>query len=601
MTKCAIYANICTTRFWVIVHHNNKYDNRTHKTKNRSSELTNMLTEIQIRNFAIVESLSVDFPDGMIVLTGETGAGKSILLDALSLALGDRADSGFIRHGCDRADISANFQVSDYPDITQWLKQNELDSDGECLIRRTISADGRSKGYVNGSPVPVQTLRELGDLLVDIHGQHAHQSLLKKDMQRQILDDFATHSDLLVQVQNNYQQWKKLKNQQVELERNKEEREARIDLLSYQTKELQDLNLSEDEIQNIETEHSKAAHANQIREGVEKILFTLEENEEASAVQLVNHSLYELEKLKQYDDNLEATANLLNEVNIQLSETVNELNHYLSNLNIDPQHLEYLDERLSVLHDLSRKHHVDALELPKLLHKLSNELSDLLSTQDHSENLDKKIAATEAAYFELAHKLTASRKKSTQVLQKKVSENMQQLGMKNGQFSVEFQPLDDIGPHGLERVEFLVSINPGQPFKPMNKVASGGELSRISLALQVIVADKGRIPTMIFDEVDVGIGGGIAEIVGHKLKSLSRDRQVLCVTHQPQVAALADCHLHVSKSSTKDSTDTQVMVLTKEERYNEIARMLGGLKITAQTLSHAKEMVEQAQAVPATE
>jgi len=556
-----------------------------------------MLTEIQIRNFAIVESLNIDFPNGMIVLTGETGAGKSILLDALSLALGDRADSGFVRHGCDRAEISAMFLISDYPDITRWLQQKELDSDGECIIRRTVSMDGRSKGYVNGSPVPVQTLRELGDLLVDIHGQHAHQSLLKKDMQRQILDDFAVHADLSTQVHDYYQQWKKLKAQQLELERSKEEREARIDLLSYQTQELEELNLTEEEIQNIESEHSKLAHVNQIREGVEKILFTLEENEEASAVRLVNHSLYELEKLKQYDDQLESTNSLLNEVNIQLSETVNELNHYLSNLNVDPQHLEYLDERLGLLHDLSRKHHVDTIELPKLLHQLATELSTLLSAQDHSENLDKKIAAAEAAYFELAHELTASRKKSAAALEKKVSENMQRLGMKNGRFSVEFQPLDDIGPHGLERIEFLVSINPGQPFKPLNKVASGGELSRISLALQVIIANKGRIPTMIFDEVDVGIGGGIAEIVGHKLKALSRDRQVLCVTHQPQVAALADCHLHVSKSSTKNSTDTQVMVLSKEQRYNEIARMLGGLKITEQTLSHAKEMVEQAQAV----
>jgi DNA repair protein RecN (Recombination protein N) len=554
-----------------------------------------MLTEIQIRNFAIVESLVIDFPKGMIVLTGETGAGKSILLDALSLALGGRADSSFIRHGCERAEISVTFQVSDHPDVNAWLQRNELDADGDCIIRRTINIDGRSKNYLNGSPVPVQSLRELGDLLVDIHGQHAHQSLLKKDMQRQVLDDFSSHEELLLQVQNHYQQWRKLKNQQTELERSKEEREARIDLLSYQTKELENLNLSEDEILNIESEYSKLAHANQIREGIEKILFTLEENEEASASRLVNHALSELDKLKQYDENLDSTTNLLNEVNIQLSETVNELNHYLSNLNIDPQHLEYLDERLGLLHDLSRKHHVDTIELPKLLQQLTSELSELLTAQDHSENLDKKITAAEAAYFDLANQLTASREKFAKVLQEKVSKNMQQLGMKNGRFSVEFQALDDISPNGLERVEFLVSINPGQPFKPMNKVASGGELSRISLALQVIIADKGRIPTMIFDEVDVGIGGGIAEIVGHKLKALSRERQVLCVTHQPQVAALADCHLHVSKSSTQDSTDTQVSELNQEQRYNEIARMLGGLKITEQTLSHAKEMVEQAQ------
>jgi DNA repair protein RecN (Recombination protein N) len=257
--------------------------------------------------------------------------------------------------------------------------------------------------------------------------------------------------------------------------------------------------------------------------------------------------------------------------------------------------LEYLDERLGLLHDLSRKHHVDTVELPKLLLQLSTELDHLRAAQDDSDTLDKKIAAIETAYFDLANKLSASRRKFAKTLERRVSENMQQLGMKNGLFSVDFQTQEDMAQYGLERIEFLVQINPGQPFKPMSKVASGGELSRISLALQVIIANKGRIPTLIFDEVDVGIGGGIAEIVGRKLKSLSADRQVICVTHQPQVAALADYHLHVSKTSTQDSTDTQVMILSQEERYNEIARMLGGLKITKQTLSHAKEMIEQAQ------
>ena len=414
-------------------------------------------------------------------------------------------------------------------------------------------------------------------------------------MQRQTLDDFAGHGELLNEVQTHFLQWRKLKKQQTELERSKEERESRIDLLTYQTKELEELNLSEDEIQSIEAEHARLAHVNQIREGIERIVFTLEENEQASASRLVNQSLHELEKLTQYDDNLSSTVTLLNGVSIQLSETVNELSHYLNDLNVDPQHLEYLDERLGILYDLSRKHHVDTIELPKLLTQLSAELNELLAAQDHSGNLDKKIAATESAYFDLANKLSASRRQFAKTLEQRVSENMQQLGMKNGQFSVDFQAQDDVAQYGLERIEFLVSINPGQPFKPLTKVASGGELSRISLALQVIIANKGRIPTLIFDEVDVGIGGGIAEIVGRKLKTLSGDRQVVCVTHQPQVAALADYHLHVSKTSTKDSTDTQVVVLTQEQRYNEIARMLGGLKITDQTLSHAKEMIEQAQ------
>lgn len=553
-----------------------------------------MLSEIHIRNFAIVESLTIELNNGMTVLTGETGAGKSILLDALNLALGGRADSGTIRSGSKRAEISAMFDLNAKPNILAWLKENDLDDDSNCLIRRTVNSDGRSKGYVNGYAVPMQSLRELGDLLVDIHGQHAHQSLLKKENQRQIVDDFAEHHHLLEQVHQTYQHWRSLKKQQRELAKSKEEREARIDLLSYQTKELEELNLTVEEIETVESDYAKLAHANQIREGIEQIIFKLEENESSAVVRLVGQAHNELEDLKRYDDKLAASAELLNDIHIQLSEGISELRHYLSNLDIDPKQLEWLNERLGALHDLSRKHHVDAKELPQLLTTLSTELANLLSQQDHSENLDQEIETAETAYLDSATKLSASRRQQAEVLQKRVSKIMQQLGMKHGQFQVAFESLEEFSAHGLERLEFMVSMNPGQPSKPMSKVASGGELSRISLALQVIIANKGRIPTLIFDEVDVGIGGGIAEIVGLKLRELSHDRQVLCVTHQPQVAALAHNHLHVSKSSSKDTTQTDVTPLDEQQRQNEIARMLGGLEITPHTLSHAKEMIDRA-------
>ncbi|WP_455206079.1 DNA repair protein RecN [Kaarinaea lacus] len=557
-----------------------------------------MLSEIHIRNFAIVESLTIELNNGMTVLTGETGAGKSILLDALNLALGGRADSGTIRSGSKRAEISAMFDLNAKPNILAWLKENDLDDDSNCLIRRTVNSDGRSKGYVNGYAVPMQSLRELGDLLVDIHGQHAHQSLLKKDNQRQIVDDFAEHNHLLEQVHQTYRHWRSLKKQQHDLAKSKEEREARIDLLTYQTKELEELNLTVEEIETVESDYAKLAHANQIREGIEQIIFNLEENESSSVVRLVGQAHNQLEDLKRYDDKLAASAELLNDIHIQLSEGISELRHYLSDLDIDPKQLEWLNERLGALHDLSRKHHVDAKELPQLLTTLSTELANLLSQQDHSENLDQEIETAEAAYLDSATKLSASRRQQAEVLQQRVSKIMQQLGMKHGQFNVAFESLEEFSAHGLERLEFMVSMNPGQPSKPMSKVASGGELSRISLALQVIIANKGRIPTLIFDEVDVGIGGGIAEIVGLKLRELSHNRQVLCITHQPQVAALAHNHLHVSKSSSKDTTQTEVKPLNEEQRQNEIARMLGGLEITQQTLSHAKEMIDRSKSEP---
>ncbi|MGD8570695.1 MAG: DNA repair protein RecN [Gammaproteobacteria bacterium] len=558
-----------------------------------------MITHIQIRNFAIVDELELPLKDGMTVLTGETGAGKSILLDALDLALGGRADSGVIRHGCKRAEISVGFDLGKYPSIKQWLQDNDLDEDDECLIRRTASTDGRSKGFVNGSPVPMQSLRELGEQLVDIQGQHAHQSLLKRDMQREALDGFAGHHDLVAQVKTHFRALKKLREQQAMLLQNRDERESRIELLTYQNQELEELALQDGEFESLEEEHSRLAHLNQIQEGCERTVFALHDAEEQSIIHQLNQVISQLDKLQQYDQSLETALNMLNDGLVQIEEASTELQQHQSALDMDPERLEWIETRLGQIHDLSRKHRVDPHELPALHKSLAEELAQLLAASDQSNNLDEQISQAEKTYFEAAAQLTASRKKAAKKLEKQVSGNIHELGMPNGKFVVDFTEHDDIAATGMERIEFLVTMNPGQPLKPLNKVASGGELSRISLAIHVITAATGSIPTLIFDEVDVGIGGGTAEVVGRMLRDLSKDRQVLCVTHQPQVAALGHQHLQVNKFTSQKSTKASVSELNNNQRMDEIARMLGGLEITEQTLSHAKEMIERSQSQPA--
>ncbi|MCI0506233.1 MAG: DNA repair protein RecN [Gammaproteobacteria bacterium] len=550
---------------------------------------------MKIRNFAIVDELELPLSAGMTVLTGETGAGKSILLDALDLALGGRAESGVIRHGSERAEIAVGFDISRHPAIKQWLLDNELDADDECLIRRTASTDGRSKGFINGSPVPMQSLRDLGEQLVDIQGQHAHQSLLKRDMQREALDDFAGHQEKVATVRKCYQELKQLRDQQALLLHNKEERESRIELLTYQTRELEELSLSESEFEELEAEQSRLAHINQIEAGCEQAVYALHEADEQAVTHQINQVISQLDKLQHYDHKIEATLQLLKEGLIQIEEAASELRRHLDSMDMDPERLEWVDSRLGQIHDLSRKHHINPRELGALQKALSTELEQLLRTSDQSNNLDELIGKAETAYLDNAKQLTASRQKSARKLEKQVTENMHQLGMPNGQFVIDFTALEGISAAGQERVEFLVTMNPGQPLKPLSKVASGGELSRISLAIHVITAATGRIPTLIFDEVDVGIGGGTAEVVGRMLRGLSRDRQVLCVTHQPQVAALGHQHLQVNKFTSENTTKATVTTLNEKQRINEIARMLGGIEITGQTLSHAKDMIKRSQ------
>ena len=570
-----------------------------------------MLRHIHIRHFAIVEELSLDIGPGMTVLTGETGAGKSILLDALGLALGDRAESGTIRAGAKRAEVSADFDIVSHQGVQQWLNEHELDDDGQCLIRRIVIAEGRSKGYINGRPVPMQSLRDLGEQLVDIHGQHAHQSLLKRDVQRQVLDDLAInstksstkkHQTLLNDTAESFRQWQQLSTELEQLHASKAQRADRLELLRYQVEELQQLSLTSEALAELETEHSRLANLNQLREGIEQIQSSLSgENSgengdgQQTIISGLDHASSELAQLSELDANLTNAYEALQGAAIQANEAGDELRNYLDGLSLDPERLQVIEERIGTLHELARKHHCSPNALPALQLSLEEELDSLQQADVQLGEISTQVNAEKTRYTAVAKKLSASRLKTAKSLATQVSENLHQLGMPHGKFEIALETTESPSVHGMERVEFQVSANPGQPVQAMSKVASGGELARISLAVQVIAAGTGRIPTLIFDEVDVGIGGGIAEVVGRLLRNLSDDRQVLCVTHQPQVASLAHQHLQVSKQANKGHTTTGVSPITAEARVDEIARMLGGLEMTEQTLSHAREMIERGQ------
>ena len=556
-----------------------------------------MLTQLAIRDFAIVEHLELNLHAGFTVITGETGAGKSIMVDALDLALGGRADSGVVRHNAERAEVSAGFDVSRQPTAQRWLQEQELDADGDCLLRRTVTRDGRSKGYINGSPVTLQLLQELGEMLVDIHGQHEHQSLLKRDMQRQLLDDYAGHGALLEQLAGHYRHWRSAQRELETLQRSVAEREARLDLLNHQVRELEALQLGADELAALNEEHARLANAGRLLETSHSVLHALYENETGSTLSQLVRSALDLRELSAFDARLGAVSELLEGAAIQVREAASELRHIIDSLDLDPARLTIVEQRIRSIHDLARKHRLLPEELLALFTRLSDERDTLQHADTRVEQLRTEAATAENAYRALAQTLSAGRIKSARALTEKVSAAMGQLGMPGGRFDIVFEALADaaFSAYGMERVEFLVSANPGQPPKPLNKVASGGELSRISLAIQVIAAQSGRIPTLIFDEVDVGIGGGIAEIVGNQLRALGENRQVLCVTHLPQVAAQGQQHLQVSKQSGKGETQLSVNELSAELRRDEVARMLGGVKITEQTRAHATEMLQHAQ------
>jgi DNA repair protein RecN (Recombination protein N) len=555
-----------------------------------------MLSHLYIRDFTIVHELELTFEPGFTALTGETGAGKSILVDALALALGERADNTVIRHGCARAEIVAGFALRPEQEAARWLNEHELFADQECVLRRVIDADKPSRGFINGRPVPIQMLRELGQYLVDIHGQHEHQSVLRRDGQRQILDDYAGVNEALAKLNLHYRELTTLTSRLQALQRQAMDRDARLDLLRYQVRELEALGISTEELAQLEEEHSRLANGAELLEGLQKTAQTLYDDDQAAVSPVLASTLSRLEQLERYDGRLVELTALLRDASIQVDEAASRLHQYLDTLELDPQRLQAIDQRLASVHDLARKHKTRAEELPQVFERLANELHDLEEGDLNIERLQQRIETERQRYFEVAQQISAMRQQAAPTLAKSVTAQMQQLGMPGGRFAIQLEPFTngELSATGLERVEFLVSANPGQPLRALTKVASGGELSRISLALQVTAAQVARIPTLVFDEVDVGIGGRVAEIVGQQLRRLGTSREVLCITHLAQVAALGDQHLQVSKTNAGASTSATVRALAGRDRIDEIARMIGGIKISKKTLAHAQDMLARA-------
>jgi DNA repair protein RecN (Recombination protein N) len=562
-----------------------------------------MLKHLYIRNFAIIDELELDFKSGMTALTGETGAGKSILLGALNLVLGDRADNDSIKQGCEYAEIVAEFDTSQLKDVTSWLVTQELNTDEECILRRRITKDGRSRAYVNSTPVNLQVIRELAEMLIDIHGQHEHQSMMKSSVQRQLLDDFAKHSPLLEKVSNLYVELKLVEEQLQHLQQTSNEQNDRLDLLRFQTQELDTLALEANEYETLNKQHSRLANAEKISTTVQQAIHRLSEDDNTNVQSAVSFIINSLTAINQLDASLEPVSEMLTEALVQIDESVSLLQNYNDNVDLDTSQLATTEQRIQDILDLARKHRVDAESLHALHEKLQKELDDIDHVDERLEQLSNQQSTIEKEYHSACGTLSTSRNKAANKLNKLITKSMQTLGMSGGKFEIALEPdKNKRSAYGHDDIEFTVTANSGQKCKPIARVASGGELARISLAIQMIIADSSKIPSLIFDEVDSGIGGGIAEIVGQHLRTLgssnkNKTNQVICITHLPQVASQAHQHLRVEKQTQKKQTTSQVVTLDEEQRRQEIARMLSGVKITEQSLAHADEMIERAQAI----
>jgi DNA repair protein RecN (Recombination protein N) len=549
-----------------------------------------MLKFLTVRDFVIVDRIELEFQQGFTVLTGETGAGKSILLDALGLLLGGRADAGVVRAGKDRAELTAEFDAAAVPALTEWLKDNGLEGDdGICLIRRQIDASGRSRAFVNGQPSTLQQLKEVGEMLVDIQGQHAHLSLLKAQTRRELLDGYAGQAALASQVAAAWREWQGLKRQREDWEKDSAAFAAEAEQLQWQVKELETLAFNADEWQELQAEHARLSHAASLLEGAQFGVELLDEGEMAVLSQLGGLSS-RLNALVEFDASLKEAMDAVDSAEIQLREAAYSLRHYAQRLDLDPERLAECEQRLQAVHASARKYRVMPEQLPELLAQWRDRLQSI-GGGEGGEDLRRKEDEAHKEYRALAGELSAGRKRAAAELSGKVTEVMRQLALAGGQFEVSLAPLAEGAAHGLEQVDFLVAGHEGALPRPLEKVASGGELSRISLAVQVTVGRVAQVPTLVFDEVDVGIGGGVAEIVGKLLKGLGAERQVLCITHLPQVAALGGHHWRVSKLSAEGGVVSSVVVLDAAQRVEEIARMLGGVDITDTTRAHAEEML----------
>ncbi|GAB3097717.1 DNA repair protein RecN [Aestuariicella hydrocarbonica] len=554
-----------------------------------------MLTHLSVQNFTLVDLLELELHRGMTAITGETGAGKSILLDALSLTLGDRADPDRVRAGRERADICATFDVSNIPRARQWLDQHDLDSETDCLLRRVVTREGRSRGYINGQPVPLAQLKELGEMLIDIHSQHAHQSLLKKETHRRLLDDYANHQALVQECKVRYREWQTAQKRFQEWRDNAEEITARAQLLRYQVQELDALDLTENELDDMEAEQRQLASADTLLHN-SQLVTQICDNEESGLLTTLNKALHLLQALSDKPAALNSAEELLLSAQIQIQEAQSEISHHIDSFEMDPQRLSYIEDRLSSCYEIARKHRISPADLLQLHKDLATELEELGDSDGQLDELEALARACEDAYLSCANTLSSQRLKAAKQLQKAINLQLHDLAMKSAHLAitVDSNPAHS-SPHGLDDIEFLISTNPGQTPKALAKVASGGELSRVSLAIQVVTAQSSTIPTLVFDEVDVGIGGATADVVGDLLRKLGQQGQVLCVTHLPQVASKGHQHLQVHKETDKQSAQTALINLNGDDKIMEIARMMGGAQMTKQTIAHAREMLEMAE------
>lgn len=551
-----------------------------------------MLAQLTISHFAIVRELEIDFHSGMTAITGETGAGKSIAIDALGLCLGGRAEADMVRRGASRADLCARFSLKDTPAAQRWLEQNQLESGHECLLRRVISADGRSRGFINGTAVPLSQLRELGQLLIQIHGQHAHQLLTKPEHQKTLLDGYTGEYALTQLMAERYRQWHKSCRDLAQYQQQSQERAARVDLLQYQLKELNEFNPLSGEFEQIDEEYKRLANSGQLLTTCQHALTVLADGEECNLQSQLYAAKQLVSELVGMDSKLSGVLDMLEEASIQLSEASDELRHYHDRLDLDPNRLFALEQRISRQIALARKHQITPEELPEFYQSLLEEQRLLDDSADSLESLSQMVVEHHQLALETAKQLHTLRQNSADELTQLITESMHSLSMPHGMFSIDVA-FDErhLTAEGADHIEFRVTTNPGQPLQPIAKVASGGELSRIALAIQVITARKMETPALIFDEVDVGISGPTAAVVGKLLRQLGESTQVMCVTHLPQVAGCGHHHFFVCKETDGEMTETHMHPLDKRARLQELARLLGGSEVTRNTLANAKELL----------
>ena len=557
-----------------------------------------MLLSINISNYTLVESLEIEFAQGTTAITGETGAGKSLVLDALGMALGDRADTDTIRHGKERAEITATFDINTIEAAKTWLDANDFNSDENCILRRIYTREGRSRGYINGQPSTMSQLQELGDMLADIHSQHEHQSLLRKETHRRLLDEYAKAENLASKVASEYSAWHKVHIDLTNLLQRSDELDDRKDLLNFQVNELQQIDLTAKHLEQLELEQKTLANAEQIVQDSHNLLAICEQAEGFNLRDSLNKALSILANIEYKPDALKITEELLQGGLIQIEEAINEISHHIDRFEADPQRLQIVEEQLSAVFQLSRKHRVNPDQLETTLQTLEAELKNLIGGSENINALEEKLADLASSYEKSAKQLSSKRTAASKAMAKDINRQLQKLSMEGAELLVQLSPVNnsEYRSSGLEETEFLLATNPGQPHKMLAKIASGGELSRVSLAIQVVAASHSKIPTLVFDEVDVGIGGSTADVVGQLIKQLGERGQVISVTHQPQVAAHAHHHYRASKVIEDNSTESLMAPLNQQQKVEELARMLGGAKVTKQTLSHASELLSLASA-----